>query len=411
MQARSFEQVTTNINFMKLSAEIAALIKKHLEGNLSELESNTLKNWLSEDATHQHFFNDLIHKDELYEDALAYLELKSEGNDDWLQSLKTQTLEKIETKSSKTPRRLYKWVAYAASVLVISALSYYFLVPKLKEQQQYEQLQASDVKPGSNKAELRLSNGQIIQLRSDKDGITLDEQLNYQDGTNIIKLKEAELAKLTATIEVPQGGKYQVSLPDGTLVFLNSASRLTYPLRFAANKRVVTLEGEGYFEVTSQHYQGHKTAFIVNCQDQQIEVTGTQFNVNAYPDEQYIKTTLVEGSVNVIHGQEKSALKPNQQLTWNHQQARIQTVDVATFIAWKDNKFLFNETELREVMRNIARWYNIQIAFEGNIPATYFYGEIERNKNLSEVLSLLEKSGLKFQLDNKNRKAKLTVLP
>ncbi|MVZ64781.1 DUF4974 domain-containing protein [Sphingobacterium sp. DK4209] len=396
---------------MKLSAEIAALIKKHLEGNLSELETNTLKNWLSEDPTHQHFFNDLIHKDELYEDALAYLELKSEGNDDWLQSLKTQTLEKIETKKSNTPRRLYRWVAYAASVLVISALSYYFLVPKLKEQQQYEQLQVSDVKPGSNKAELRLSNGQIIQLRSDKDGITFDEQLNYQDGTNIIKLKEAELAKLTATIEVPQGGKYQVSLPDGTIVFLNSASRLTYPLRFAANKRVVTLEGEGYFEVKSQHYQGKKTAFIVNCQDQQIEVTGTQFNVNAYPDEQYIKTTLVEGSVNVIHGQEKSALKPNQQLTWNHQQASIQTVDVATFIAWKDNKFLFNETELREVMRNIARWYDIQIAFEGSIPATYFYGEIERNKNLSEVLSLLEKSGIKFQLDNKNRKAKLTVLP
>ncbi|MCT1522963.1 FecR family protein [Sphingobacterium hotanense] len=396
---------------MKLSAEIAALIKKHLEGKLSSTDAIELNQWLAEDILHQQFFDKLTHSDELYEDALSYLQLKSDDSEDWLKSLKAKTIQKIDSQKERPLKRRYNWLGYAAAVILLAAISYIFLIPNWEKKASQNPTSFSDIQPAENKAELRLSNGQTIQLRADKDGIKISEQLTYQDGTDLLKLDDQELSKLTATVQVPKGGKYQVTLPDGSTVFLNASSQLSYPLRFPQERRVVKLEGEAYFSVNESYHQGMKKAFIVTSRDQEVHVTGTEFNISAYPDESDITTTLVEGSVNVLHGQKLSSLKPNQQLTWKNKKATIQTVDVTSFIAWKNNKFLFNETELRQVMKDISRWYDIEVGYSGTIPATYFYGEIERNKNLAEVLTLLEKSGLKFKLDHQGKEPKLIVLP
>ncbi len=401
---------TTIINKMKTSREVAALIKKYIEGNISSLESIQLDQWIKEKPEHEEFFKKILIEDELFEDALTWVNLNQTDHTEWLEDIKSDTLQKIrkaEPKPIRSKKRV--WIYYAAAAILLFGFGYSFLNYRSQTITEVD-AELSAVQPGSNKAELSLSDGRTINLRSDKDGIVIDEDLAYSDGTPLLEVNKKELTKIMATIQVPKGGKYQIKLPDGSKVWLNSMSKLEYPLAFDPNRRTVKLEGEGYFEVAKLNKNDKRVPFEVISSSQTIEVTGTQFNVSAYPEDAQTVSTLVEGSINVHSASGKISLSPNQQAINSANGLSKRAVEVESFIAWKNNKFMFYETELRDVMKGLSRWYDIQVEYQGNIPATYFYGEIGRDKNLAEVIRLIEKSGVKFKLKQKGSTYKLIII-
>ncbi|MGE8292645.1 MAG: FecR family protein [Sphingobacterium sp.] len=395
---------------MKTTQEIAILIKKQIEGVITSEETKELKNWAQEDPKNELFLKEVLASDSVFEDVLAYMEFRQQLGDTWISNFKQNTSDKIfrgQKKENKVFR--LRWIGYAAAILMVFfAYQFFYVNDKAPSS---EQFQLADIEPGTNKAELTLSDGHKISLRADKEGIGGDQHLTYNDGTPLFSLAKEKLAKLTANIVVPCGGKYQVTLPDGTKVWLNSSSKLTYPLVFREDERIVRLEGEAYFEVDRMIRNGEKKKFIVQTQDQNIEVTGTEFNVSAYNDDKRTVTTLVNGAITIVSDSRRMALRPNEQATLSEKGIVKRNVDVQHFIAWKNDKFLFYETGLTDVMRAISRWYNIEVIFPEHVPATFLYGEIGRDKKLVEVLRLLEKSGVKFKAELKGSHPKLIILP
>ena len=285
-----------------------------------------------------------------------------------------------------------------------------------------------DIAPGGNKAVLTLADGSHIVLDSARKG-----DLSQQGVTRVIKLDSARLvyreAKKTNdgtatagstdigynTIQTPRGGQYQVVLADGTQVWLNAASSLKFPTRFDGKERVVDLAGEAYFEVA--HGTAPFKVHILNATGDGgvVEVLGTHFNINAYADEPAIKTTLLEGSVLVLKGQEKKLLKPGQQAqvlpnTAGSGSSTIHLIpdaDTEEAVAWKNGYFQFEGADLETVMRQLSRWYNMDVSYEGPMPEHQFAGQMQRGLYLSEVLRILEASNIHFRIEGK----KVVVTP
>jgi len=254
----------------------------------------------------------------------------------------------------------------------------------------------NDIAPGSNKAVLTLGNGHKIILNDAKNGQLADEA-----NTKITKAKDGRLVYNTTnntqasqpavdynTVSTPNGGQYEVELPDGTKVWLNASSSLRYPTRFAGNERKVELSGEAYFEVSH-----NKTMpFKVKTASQEIEVLGTHFNVNAYTDEPATNTTLLEGSVKITSGKAQSVvIKPQQQASLKSAGFDVREVDADEVIAWKNGYFEFSEENLGSIMRKISRWYNVEIIYtDKGLENQVFSGSISKYKNISQVIKLLE---------------------
>jgi ferric-dicitrate binding protein FerR (iron transport regulator) len=268
-----------------------------------------------------------------------------------------------------------------------------------------------DVLPGGNRAVLTLGNGTTIQLNQRSNG-TLANQGNAQ----IVKLDSGQLAyrpvgKTSSASEIqyntlatPRGGQYQLELPDGTKVWLNAVSSIRYPTAFEGKQREVTVSGEVYFEVADNPEQ----PFIVEANNTRIKVLGTHFNVNAYPDETSVKTTLLEGRVKVRsltdEGREVTMV-PGQQvrISKNGKMKVIQEADVDEAVAWKNGLFIFHSDDLAFIMQQLSRWYDIQVKYDGGqAPVTHFTGAIRRNVNLSEVFKMLELTGgAHFKIEGK----------
>jgi transmembrane sensor len=280
-----------------------------------------------------------------------------------------------------------------------------------------------DIDPGGNKATLTLADGSVVVLDETPKGV-----VGIQEGIKIRKTADGTVeydfaaqsalpndknnsAKLQwNTVSTPMGGQYRLKLPDGTQVWLNAASSVEFPIKFSTAERVVKLRGEAYFEVTNDQNR----PFKVLSNDQEIKVLGTHFNVNTYPDEPGLTTTLVEGRIQVsIPGQQK-ILTPGEQafvkiLTQNGSNIQIDpnskieltTTDVEAATAWKDGYFKFNKTDLPSIMRQISRWYDVEIEFKGRVPNDLFVGKINRTEKVSGVLRLLELSGVHFSIEGK----------
>ncbi len=286
--------------------------------------------------------------------------------------------------------RLWPRIA-AAAVLIISVSVGLFLYKQQKNNSQ--ELIAHDVKPGRNKAILILANGKKISLSDAVNG-----ELSTQSGLRITKTADGQIvydaSSITEpvaalnTIEVPVGGQWQVKLPDGSLVFLNASSSLTYPTHFKDKERKVSLVGEAYFEITPNS----RMPFKVESQGQLVEVLGTHFNVMAYTDEPY-KTTLAEGSVKISGANNTKILRPGEQALLTEHNLTVKTADVEEALAWKNGYFKFNEN-LRNIMSKISRWYDVEIVYATEIDQNMeFGGEISRHKNLSSVLKIMEMGG------------------
>lgn len=313
------------------------------------------------------------------------------------------------------PRTRWRFASAAAAVvLMVSAATFFWI-----EQRPQKIITApptmaavsNAVTPGSNKAILTLSNGSSILLDSAANGT-----LAQQGSSSVVKLANGQLSYqrngamsdgdiLYNTMSTPRGGQYKVILPDGTLVWLNASSSVRYPTAFHGKERKVEVKGEAYFEVVHNAQQPFKV--VVN--GVAVDVLGTHFNVNGYGDEAATRITLLEGSVKISKGLSSAMLKPGQQVmvAANNNIRFNNGVDVEEAIAWKNGLFWFNGVDLPGIMRQLSRWYDIEVQYEGDIPQRHFTGHVFRDLKLSEVLNILALSHVHFRLEGK----KLIVTP
>ncbi len=272
-----------------------------------------------------------------------------------------------------------------------------------------------DVAPGGNKATLTLANGTVIVLDSLKDG-----QLALQGNTNVVKLDNSRLyyhaadqaAETDSTalsyniITTPNGGQYQVILSDGSKVWLNSNSWLKFPTVFRGRERKVELSGEGYFEIE----KNAGMPFSVQVNQMQVQVLGTRFDIMAYGDEKTVNTTLMQGAVKVEQGNLKRQLVPGEQAVLDVPGGKMNILhpDVQKVIAWKNGIFEFQNTDLPAIMRQLSRWYDIDVHYKVEPGNPELGGSISKHLNLSQVLNMLEKNGINhFSIEGRN----VTVLP
>ena len=266
---------------------------------------------------------------------------------------------------------------------------------------------ANDILPGRDKAVLTLADGSKIVLDNVAEG-----QIGRQGDISILKLPDGALkyqedqdnpAAADApvsynTITTPNAGQYALTLPDGSGVWLNAASSMTFPTRFNKAERRLSITGEVYFEVARDAAR----PFIVQVnKESTVEVLGTHFNINAYSNEPSVKTTLLEGKVSVKKGGETGILLPGQQAIITDKITLEKNVDVEQVMAWKNGFFNFEQVDLSELMRQLERWYDIKVVLQGNLPEIRFKGKMYRNERLSTVLNFLEGSGLAFRMEGK----------
>ncbi|MDP4150823.1 MAG: FecR domain-containing protein [Bacteroidota bacterium] len=311
-------------------------------------------------------------------------------------------------------RGLGRWAWRAASVLLLiaSGLGGYRVLsvhrpPRIADRQITH---STDAVPGGNKAVLILANGSKIVLDSVRSG-----KLAQQGGINVIKIESGRIAYSGSnedpteivynTLATPNGGQYQLTLPDGSRVWLNAASSIRYPTAFRGAEREVAITGEVYFEVIGNA----KMPFVVEAGPTRTTVLGTRFNVKAYADERSVVTTLLEGAVRVSSGGDERTLRPGQQAVLD-EASRLMTVreaDTYQAIAWKNGQFDFDQTDIPTIMRQISRWYDVDVSYRSDYAGIKFGGGISRQLNLSLVLRLLDKNGVHTKLEDRN----LIVLP
>lgn len=318
---------------------------------------------------------------------------------------------------------LRKWGWAAASIILALSLGVYLLTTmKKKTLPPANVVQAAAIAPGKNGAVLTLADGSQVVLDSLGNGVVAT-----QNGAQVV-LKSGSLAYNSSgaatsetaynTMSTPKGRQFQVTLPDGTKVWLNAASSLRYPTVFTGAERKVTVTGEAYFEVA---HNAH-LPFVVNVNDkEEVTVLGTHFNVNAYDNEKAIHTTLLQGRVKVGSGQKANGseqaviLKPGEQaialaspLTTNHSALTIDhSPDIDKVMSWKNGLFNFEGASFGEIMRQLERWYNIEVSYERGVPDVEFEGKMTRDVPLNDLLTMLERSDIHFRVEGR----KLIVLP
>jgi ferric-dicitrate binding protein FerR (iron transport regulator) len=382
-----------------------ALIHRYLSGKATEEEKKQVERWY-EDFDH-------LPLEFLAGDGGAVNESAARS----LEAVKEKIAGGREKRSLKrmiSGNVIHKWLAAAAvAFLVLLSGTVYFL-SKETDRQHAEvavKQQNSDIQPGGNKAVLILGNGRKIVLDSTGNGI-----LSIQGNTRIIKVNSGQLtysrqssalrqaqgddAKvLYNTIATPRGGQYQVVLPDGSKVWLNAASSIRFPTTFVGRERRVQISGEAYFEIA----KNAAMPFKVSVNHMTVEVLGTHFNIMAYNDEAAMTTTLVEGSVKVsMNNRDWTMLKPGEQalVNKNDKIQVLKNANVNEAIAWKNNLFWFDSDDVYAVMRQLARWYDVHIDIQGNIPDR-FTGSIPRDIAFSKVFEVLQKTGsMHFKIDH-----------
>ena len=265
-------------------------------------------------------------------------------------------------------------------------------------------LAKKDLRPGGNRAILTLSNGSTVVLDSTGNGF-----VTQQSNTQIVKTAKGQLSYTTLnqnskelvynSVSIPRGGQYQLVLPDGTKVWLNADSSIRFPVAFVGKERKVTITGEAYFEVAKDK----KKPFIVSSANMDVEVLGTHFNVSAYAEESIVKTTLLEGSVKINNKKSEVYLVPGQQSQLNNSGhfSIKNNIDVDKEIAWTKGKFQFNSNTIQEIMLQLSRWYDVEVIYQGKVSSETFSAIIKRSSNISQVLKLMEASGVKFDIEGK----------
>jgi len=335
----------------------------------------------------------------------------------WIEESQFKAWNNFEARKSNYPQvpvktiSLWKKIAVAASVFLCIAVGAIYFKPapdvnNTTAKRVTHHIQ-TDRAPGGNKATLTLANGRQIDLNDVQNGSvavqgetkitkTTDDKLVYATGQESV----ADTALLTNTLTTPNGGQYKLTLPDGSKVWLNAASSIQYPTKFTGNQREVTLNGEAYFEVA----KNARMPFIVKLNTMKVEVLGTHFNIMAYNDEPFIKTTLLEGSVRLSNAEGHQMLKPGQVGTLADNTTRfvVNEANTEQALAWKNGQFIFANENIASISRKLTRWYDVSVTDNRKIKTLTYTGSISKYKNVSEVLKMLELTGtLHYKIEDR----------
>jgi ferric-dicitrate binding protein FerR (iron transport regulator) len=387
--------------------EFNELLKRYLTDSLSEKELDELIGTLRKGKS-----GDLIRKaaDEAFRSREFTGLTDSESYDTIFNNLINSARErnseltvKLNDEVKMPVRRIsvFYRIAVAAAVLVAVVFGSLWIT---KQRSEPVIQTVADLAPGGNRAMLTLGDGTTIVLDSAGNGL-----LAEQAGTQVVKVEDGRIAytpegrkkteMLYNTITTPRAGQYELILPDGSKVWLNSESSIRFPVSFTGSFRFVEITGEAYFEVA----ENHEMPFRVRTAGITVEVLGTSFNVRAYADEGSVNTTLVEGSVLIASPVSQTKIIPGQMATADGSgQISIENdADIDEIIAWKKGLFMFNSENIEHIMSHISRWYDVDVVFAGEVSSETFSGIVSRKSNVSEVLRIMEQAGIKFSLTEK----------
>lgn len=383
---------------------IAWLVSQFTLGKLNEAEKKELQDWRDASALNEAAFQRMTDVQQQVAELADYQVGENEKKAAW---------QELQQKMERTGRKVFdiSWQKYlgAAAILAIAIVGLYIwshnriaAIPDAS----VEAPPKADLPPGHFGAVLTLAGGKTILLDS-----TVPGELARQGSTKLVKTAAGEVIYTTGnvpnldkavlnTLVTPRAGQFSLVLPDGSRVWLNSASSLRYPTAFTGNDRLVELTGEAYFEVA----KNPKMPFLVQVNSMTIRVLGTSFNVNAYDDEPHTITTLLEGSIKVSSGGSDGLLRPGEQAQARNNAAIriIPDADIDKAIAWKQGLFQFKGDDIPTILRQVARWYNVNVTYEKDLPRRTFSGKISRSVNLSEVLKILETVGFHFRIKDKS---------
>ncbi|MFC3199743.1 FecR domain-containing protein [Parapedobacter deserti] len=399
-------------------SKVVYLLRKHIGGELTTDEKNELISWADSHPANRALLHKAADTTWLTNTLRDYDHVLPAEEEAVAQALARHIMRQDTAQrrpSRKISRRLSTaatwWMCAAAMILAVTCA---WLLLNSRHAAEGQRNVASDIAPGGNKAVLTLPNGRTIDLSEAQSGIEVGDQITYYDGTAIhipgydgkqiltspdhmgARMGTSPLLKLST----PRGGIYELVLSDGSQVWLNSASTITYPVQFTDSLRIVELSGEGYFAVTKDA----KRPFRVITKGQAVQVLGTEFNITAYDDEEVTKTTLVSGAVKVAAPMTKPVFlkQPGEQAVINGQ-IRKQTASVDDEIAWRHGKFSFNNKTFEQVMQDLSRWYDLEIVYERNVPDAELMGDAFRNQNLGLVLRVLDVAEIDYHLDVRQR--------
>lgn len=372
------------MKMMTSDKEAYRLIAKQLLEGLNEEEGRKLERWLAEPG-HRELYLGMTEKEHVKErlEKWASVDVKKYAND-------------FEREIGRQPaRKIGKWWACtAAAVAVLCVVGAGIWLGKMKESESGRGADVAIV-PGRAKAVLVMGDGQQVELdtREGSEIVEKNGKVIKNDSAWINYTRESgeREAGLINKIIVPTGGEYNLILSDGTTVYLNAESRIEFPVTFTGKERCVILEGEAYFQVMASE----EHPFIVKTKDMDVLVTGTEFNVKAYSDETCVQTTLLKGKVTVFSGEEKKdrvEIKPGQQAQWNRTGIGldVREVDPELFVAWRNGKFLFRQNRLENIMKTLARWYDVEVVYlDESIKDMVFAGKLDRSENITPILNVL----------------------
>lgn len=394
---------------MERTDRIVNLLKKYIHQEISSEELMELNQWRERHPEYNTLFSELSDQSKLEQ---AYHQYKKSKID---QSLSYEAIwQQIESSppsviSKRETNRFKKWLSIAASLLIVAACTWLLGKDHLFLQEQVKAKLTSvkidnDIVPGTTKAQLTLNTGRKIDFSANVSDMEIDQgKVRYTDGDRRMELSLSN-ASLN-TLIVPKGGEFKMRLPDGSLVWLNASSSLEFPSRFGGSKREVKLTGEAYFEVQ----RNEKQPFIVKSRQQELQVLGTSFNIKSYQDDQETTTTLVEGKVAVytLNKTRSSVLLPGEEANiGQNQYFKVHKADLNKALSWQRGEFVFNRTSVYEVMKQIARWYNVEVEYAQGIPEEYFTGELNRSVDFEVVLRFLKESGINYSMQDR----KITIL-
>lgn len=327
-------------------------------------------------------------------------------------NVEERMLARLNREILPSPKKSYshmRWIAAAAILLLVSSVMYVLLTRPANVHLVVKNKSLNNrIIPGGNKAILTIAGGRQIVLSDAKNGVLAQEHnvlvTKSADGRIIYNTNGEKTGAVNEvsynTLTTPRGGEYQVVLPDGSQVWLNAESSITYPSSFVGKERLVQLTGEAYFEVA----KNPAMPFKVNVNGkQQVEVLGTHFNINAYTEDQNIKTTLLEGSVRLIYKEKQAFLKPGQ-IAINNLAGPliIKPADIQEVMAWRNGLFIFHEQNIVDVMKTISRWYDVDVEFKGDVKSKEFGGVISKYKDITAFLEILKLSGgIRYKIEGR----------
>ncbi|RHM38680.1 FecR family protein [Butyricimonas virosa] len=364
---------------------ICQLIAKQLWDGLSDHEKQELQEWIQASPDNSTLYDELVRLERVRQ----YIE-KRESID----VRKYMAVCERELGLGGKRRVINRLWGYAAAIFVLCVVEVCIWINK-QEKVGIGEIAQTVIEPGKVKALLVLDDGREIELgdRNASQGLEASGIVVVSDSSRIKYNQEegTEEKEVMNKIIVPTGGEYNLILSDGTWVYLNAESVITFPKKFVGERREIILEGEAYFHVTASK----EHPFIVKTRDMDVLVTGTEFNVKAYPDESNVQTTLLQGKVAVFAGEdkkEKVEIQPNQQAEWDRGDVKLQVreVDPDLFVAWKNGHFIFRQDRLEDIMRTLARWYDMEVIYlDTSIKDMAFAGKLDRSKDITPILNVL----------------------